>query len=97
MAKVTVLSPRGESYASKKAVHLAPRVDTLKGKSIYLVDNRRPNAQTLLDAIEKALVREHQPARITRIAKPSAGLPIDEATLKRMKEECDAVIEALCC
>ena len=61
MGEVTleVLDPTGVTIAKKKS--LAPRLETLEGKKIGLVWNRKPNGDVLLDEIGKVL-KERYPS-----------------------------------
>ncbi len=97
VGKVVVLSPRGESYRKVDAVRLAAGLQTLSGKAVFLINNRRPNAKPLLEAIERALLREHAVGRTVTVAKVSAGLPVSEESLDQMAREGNAAIIALCC
>ena len=94
--KVKVLSPRGEKRPSASRVNLAPRINSLSGKAIFLVSNRRPNAEALMDAIAEALSRNYAPSRVTRVRKARSGMPLDDETLKRVETEYDAVVSGLC-
>jgi len=89
--KVTVLHPVG--YAPKitrKA--LAPRLDTLDGKTVYLVDCRFDDSDVFLRQMQ-AWFAEHIPA-VRTVFKPisSVYLHDDPATWEEIKAKAHAAI-----
>ncbi len=52
--KITVLNPLGQPPAIKLEP-MAPRLDTLKGKTIYVVDVKFPNSKVFAEELVKAL------------------------------------------
>jgi hypothetical protein len=50
--KVTVLNPRGQPPPIK-GIPMAPRLDTLAGKTVYIIDVRFPGTEILFDEIQK--------------------------------------------
>ncbi len=57
--KTTVLNPLGQPPPIKLEP-MAPRLDTLKGKIIYVVDVKFPNSKVFADELVRAL-KEHFP------------------------------------
>lgn len=51
-AKIAVLNPRGQPPPIK-GIPLAPRLDTLAGKTVYIIDLRFPGTEILFDEIQK--------------------------------------------
>ena len=89
--KVTALNPVG--YAPKitrKA--LAPRLDTLDGKTVYLVDCRFDDSDVFLKQMQ-AWFAQHMPA-VRTIFKPisSVYLHDDPATWEEIKAKAHAAI-----
>lgn len=74
--KITVLSPVG--YPPKvKAKTLAPRLENLDGKTIYLVDCRFDDSIELLKQVQAWFAR-HMPSVVTRIISLSATYQKDD-------------------
>ena len=70
--QLVVHDPRG--YPPKvTAKRLAPRVETMEGKVIYLVDCLFDNSDVFMDEMQKWFA-EHLPAVQTRIVQPTSKL-----------------------
>jgi hypothetical protein len=72
----------------------APRLATLQGKTIALLDISKPGGSVFLDRIEYRLRTAHQVATVIREMKPTFAKPAPPETLERIRSA-DAVIEAL--
>ncbi|MBI1736694.1 MAG: hypothetical protein HYR51_16115 [Candidatus Rokubacteria bacterium] len=68
-----VLSPVRAAPTPFRA--LAPRRGTLAGARIGVLDNSKPNADTLLGRVAALLVERHGAASVTRWQKPGASRP----------------------
>ena len=74
----------------------APRLDTLAGKTLGLLDISKPGGSLFLDHLERLLLERYEVMRIVRVMKPTFSKPApDEIVEKLMTGGCDAVIEAL--
>jgi len=90
-APVTVLDPTG--FAPKvRRKPLAPRLDTLNGKTVYLVDCRFDDSDIFLRQMQ-AWFAEHMPA-VRTVFKPisSVYLKDDPATWEEIKAKGHAAI-----
>lgn len=69
------------------------RLETIAGKTIGLLDISKPGGEVFLDRVEKLLAEKG--ARVVRFRKPTFAktAPID--LRKRIREQTDAVLEAL--
>jgi hypothetical protein len=88
---ITVLSPMG--FAPKVTrKELAPRVPTLDGKTVYLVDCRFDDSDVFLGQM-RAWFAEHMPG-VTAVVKPisSVYLHDDPATWQEIKARGHAAI-----
>jgi hypothetical protein len=89
--KITVHNPMG--YAPK-VTHkpLAPRLDTLAGKTVYLVDCRFDDSDVFLQQMQ-AWFAEHMPA-VTTVVKPLSTVYTkdDPATWEEIKARGHAAI-----
>jgi len=89
--KITVLNPMGYP---PKVTHkpLAPRLDTLDGKTVYLVDCRFDDADIFLQQVQ-AWFAEHMPS-VKTILKPISNVYTkdDPATWAEIQANGDAAI-----
>ena len=89
--RITVLNPTG--YAPKVAGKpLAPRLDGLDGKTVYLVDCRFDDSDILLKQVQ-GWFGEHMPS-VNTIYKPISNVYTedDPATWQEIKDNGDAAI-----
>lgn len=74
----------------------APRLTTLRGASIGLLDISKPGGRVFLDYLERELAERYGVARIIRETKPTFTKPAPEDTLEKLiGAGAQAVIEAL--
>jgi hypothetical protein len=72
----------------------APRLDTLEGKTIGLLDISKPGGSLFLDHLEGLLKGRFKVAAVVRRMKPTFTKPAPEAVIQELTG-CHAVIEAL--
>jgi hypothetical protein len=88
--KITVHDPRG--YPPKvEGKRLAPRLQSLDGKLVYLVDCLFDNSEVFMDEL-KAWFAEHLPAVNTKIIRPRESWVDDPGMRARIAEDGDAAI-----
>ena len=95
-AKITVLNPLGKP-APTALIPLAPRLDTLDGKTVYLVDVGwgKPSGVMLLEQIRDWFAR-NMPKVKTVIKEKAGGYSEDDAALwTEIKEKGNAMIMAI--
>jgi hypothetical protein len=73
----------------------APRLDTLTGKTITLLDINKSKGVYFLDRIEEVLREQYGVKEVLRRKKSSPGRMASPELKVELKEKCDAVIEAL--
>jgi hypothetical protein len=89
----TLINPLDETVREKSAP--APRLATLTGKTIALLDISKPGGSVFLDRLG-AVLREHGAGAILRETKPTFTRPAPQAVLERLAAtRPDAVVEAL--
>jgi hypothetical protein len=89
-AKITVHDPRG--YPPKvEGKRLAPRLQSLDGKLVYLVDCLFDNSEVFMNELQ-AWFAEHLPAVNTRIIRPRESWVDDPGMRGRIAEDGDAAI-----
>jgi hypothetical protein len=90
---IVVLDPTGERAPVERA--LMPRVESLAGKTIGLLDITKPRGDVFLDRLEALLVERVPDATVVRYRKPTftKNAPVD--LRHEISVTCDVVIEAL--
>lgn len=72
----------------------APRLTSLAGCTVALLDNGKFHARTLLDHVETLLRTRFGVAQVLRLRKPDASRPAPPELLAAM-QGCDALISAV--
>jgi hypothetical protein len=94
MMKTILVNPLDET--PRAAGRPAPRLDSLAGKTIGLLDISKWGGSFFLDHLEKALKDRYGVGQVVRVIKPTFTKPAPGALIDRLvKAECAAVIEAL--
>ena len=70
--KLTVLNPRGDS-APPLPTGLRPRLASLDGKRIALLENGKQGAKEFMDALEELLKQRYPKATVLRMPKPEGS------------------------
>lgn len=91
---LTVLNPLG-SPPPIKLKAMAPRLDTLKGKTIYVVNDGYPSSDVLLKELKTVMEGKYPDTKFVYRDKPGGFGREDEALWKEMEEKADAMIIAL--
>jgi len=88
-----ILDPTVEATAQTLAY--APRMASLQGKRVALVDNTKFNSDRLLQKIGDILKSKHG-VRETRVwRKQNASVPVDEATIVEIRKTWDVTIAGI--
>ena len=87
-----IVNPMNETVP--QAAPVAPRLTSLEGKTIALLDISKPGGSVFLDRIEHRLRTEHRVAAVLREMKPTFAKPAPAGVLERIRMA-DAVIEGL--
>ncbi|WP_436348508.1 UGSC family (seleno)protein [Natronorubrum sp. FCH18a] len=88
---IEVLDPTGSVTVSSHGI--APRVDSLDGTTIGLLDNSKSNANVLLDEIGTVLVEEYGVEDTVYRRKDKSPIPADDLA-DQLHSQCDAVVNA---
>ena len=73
----------------------APRLASLAGSRMGIIDDSKLNADVLLEELGEVLRTRYEIAELRWYRKPSASRPADPTVLKDLVERCDAVIIAV--
>ncbi len=89
-----LINPLNETQREQRSA--APRLTTLAGKTIGLLDISKPGGNYFLDHVERLLKANFGVATVVRTMKPTFTKPAPAAVLESfVNARCDAVIEAL--
>ena len=88
-----VFDPRGIVDVEPKPP--APRLDSLDGIRLGVLDNSKWNASKLLRKVVSLLEKDHEFAKITRYKKETFSRAATAELIERMADECDAVVTAI--
>jgi len=91
MSGITVLSPLGINRVGSQP--LAPRVRSLDGVRLGILNNSKPNSLELQRRVVELLGQHHQVAGSVTKQKPSAAIGADG--LDAYAKEVDAVVTAI--
>ena len=86
-----LLDPTAELAPTER--QLVPRLQSLEGATIGLLDISKPRGKEFLDEIETLLLRKG--ARVNRYMKPTFARIAPRQLSQKISSECDAVIEGL--
>jgi hypothetical protein len=89
---IRVLDPTVETAPAKAGV--TPRLTSLAGRTIGLLDNGKINVRALLDHMERILRAQYGVHNVIRLRKPDFSRPAPAPVLAAM-QGCDAVISAV--
>ena len=88
----TVLDPQGQPAHGREPLPLAPRLDALDGKTVYLVDVKFGGGYQFLQAMQGWFSR-NMPAVKTVLRRKAGNMFMDDLDLwAEIKEKSDAVI-----
>jgi len=90
----TLLDPTGGDDASADSA-LAPRLRSLAGLRVGLLDNTKPNAAVLLAAVADELRRDWGVESSTVYAKGYFGTPVEESQIRAITQQCDFVVAGI--
>ena len=73
----------------------APRLPTLAGTRLGIIDDSKRNADALLEELVDVLRTRYEISGVKWHRKPSASRPADPQAIKELAQECDSVIIAI--
>jgi hypothetical protein len=90
----SILDPTGASDTTADT-SLAPRLTTLRGRTLGLLDNTKPNGAALLTELGSVLRQRYGVKEVLMYSKPYFGTPVGPTQTQRIFEECDFAITAI--
>jgi hypothetical protein len=88
-----LLDPTDKVERTQQA--FAPRLDTLAGKTIGLLDISKAKGAFFLDRVEEILRQQYGVKEVLRRMKPTVTRSAPEPIKAELTGKCDAIIEAL--
>ena len=92
--KEPLLDPTGDSERDTNTT-LAPRPQSLKGLTVGLLDNAKPNAAVLLARTGLELQRSHGIRQFVMYQKGYFGTPVEESLIQQILHHCDFVVAGI--
>ena len=73
----------------------APRLPSLAGTRLGIIDDSKKNADVLLEELVELLRTRYEISDVKWHRKPSASRPADPAAIRELAESCDSVVVAV--
>ncbi|HEU5155738.1 MAG TPA: hypothetical protein VFU43_01995 [Streptosporangiaceae bacterium] len=89
-----LLDPTGDTERTVD-VTLAPRLRSLRGLTVGLVDNTKTNATLLLTEVAKELQRTHDLRTWVVYTKSYFGTPVEESLIQQIMHNCDFALAGI--
>lgn len=89
-----LLDPTGDSERATNTT-LAPRPQSLKGLTVGLLDNTKPNGAVILRAVGRELQERYGVKEIRMFAKGYFGTPVEESVVQQMLHNCDFAVAGI--
>ena len=91
--RVTIVDPAAEIETEINPI--APRLKSLRGARIAIIDNTKHMANRFLEATRALLEEQHQVSGFEYYRKFSASVPTPPDVIERLTKSCDAVIHGV--
>jgi hypothetical protein len=89
-----LLDPTGDSNRTTNTT-LAPRPQSLKGMTVGLLDNAKPNGAVILRAVALELQERYGVREMRMFRKGYFGTPVEESVVNQMLDNCDFAVAAI--
>ena len=89
-----LLDPTGDSGRATNTT-LAPRPQSLKGLTVGLLDNTKPNGAVILRAVGRELQERYGVKEIRMFQKGYFGTPVEESVVQQMLHNCDFAVAGI--
>lgn len=90
---IRIVDPAAEIETESKPI--APRLKSLKGARIAIIDNTKHRANTFLDATRVLLETRYHIGGFEYYRKFSASVPTPPEVIERMAKSCDAIVHGV--
>jgi hypothetical protein len=89
-----LLDPTGDSERATNTT-LAPRLRSVRGLTVGLLENAKPNAAATLSAVARELQRRHGLKASILYTKGYFGHPAEESLIQRILHNCDFAVAGI--
>jgi hypothetical protein len=90
-----LLDPTGDGDQGTNTSLAQPRPQSLAGLTVGLLENTKPNATVLLEAIGRELKDKYGVREVRMFRKGYFGTPVEESVVQRMLHNCDFAVAAI--
>jgi hypothetical protein len=89
-----LLDPTGDSEREINTT-LMPRPGSLRGLTVGLLENTKPNAVPLLQAVGRELTDRYGVREVRMFRKGYFGTPVEENVIQQMLRNCDFAVAGI--
>jgi hypothetical protein len=90
-----LLDPTGDSERDTNTALAQPRPQSLRGLTVGLLDNTKPNGLTILESVGRELVRQYGVREVRLFQKSYFGTPVEESVINQMLHNCDFAVAGI--
>jgi hypothetical protein len=90
-----LLDPTGDSARDTDTALAQPRPQSLRGLTVGLLDNTKPNGVTILEAVGRELTEHYGVREVRMFAKSYFGTPVEESVVNQMLHNCDFAVAGI--
>ena len=90
-----LLDPTGDSERDTNTTLAQPRPQSLRGLTVGLLDNTKPNGAVILRAVGRELQEKYGVREIRMFQKGYFGTPVEESVVQQMLHNCDFAVAAI--
>lgn len=89
-----LLDPTGEADRPVDT-SLSPRLASLRGLTVGLLENTKTNASVVLSEVGRELERAHGVSASVMFTKSYFGTPVEESQIQKILRSCDFVVAGI--
>src|SRR6202044_1047553 len=90
-----LLDPTGDSERDANTTLAQPRPQSLRGQTVGLLGNTKPNGATILAAVGRELTHLYGVREVQMFAKSYFGTPVEESVINQMLHNCDFAVAGI--
>ena len=90
---IQIFDPRAEDVAEE--LGLSPKLPSLRGKVVGLLENRKYHADNFLQELQEILLRDYGAKQVIYATKFSYSAPCAPGTLDSLVAQCHAVVHGI--